>query len=137
MRILSMETELFLNDEYVNDLCTNGVEEIIPYLLTLLPVKEIKATKMSTKLVEELRQDSDSIHAFIEKKCKLGSDEHILKNDLYIEYVNFCNNIGREAHKKHSFMRTIRAQGIREGRNPKTRESAWIGISIDPKKRRD
>lgn len=135
MRILSMENELFLDDAYVEDLCTYGVDEIIPYLLTLLPVKEIRNTKMSSKLVEELRQDSDSIHAFIKKCCKLGDKEHVLKTDLYIEYVEFCNSIGREAHKKHGFMRTLRAQGIRDGRNPKTRESAWLGISIDPNKK--
>lgn len=135
MRILSMETELFLNDEYVEDLCNNGVEEVIPYLLSLLPVKEIKATRMSDTLVEELRQDSDSIHAFIKKCCKLGNHEHVLKNDLYIAYVNFCNDIGREAHKKHAFIRTLRAQGIREGRSPKTRESAWVGIGLNPIKK--
>lgn len=135
MRILSMETELFLNDEYVNDLCTNGVEEIIPYLLTLLPVSEIKPTALSNKLVEELRQDSDSIHAFIKKRCKIGDDQHSSKNELYQEYVNFCNDIGREAHKKHGFMRTIRAQGIKDGRNSKTREAVWIGIGLDPRKR--
>ncbi len=135
MRILRMETELFLNDEYVEDLCTNGVEEIIPYLLTLLPVKEIKSTRTSDRLVEELRQDSDSIHAFIKKCCKVGEKEHVLKSDLYIAYVEFCNGIGREAHKKHGFMRTLRAQGFQDGRSPKTRESAWIGISIDRNKK--
>ena len=135
MRILSMETELFLNDAYVEDLCTAGVEEIIPYLLSLLPVTEIKNTALSSKLVEELRQDSDSIHAFVKTCCNLGDKEHVSKNDLYVEYVNFCNSIGREAHKKHGFMRTLRAQGIRDGRNPKTRESAWIGISIRKEKR--
>lgn len=135
MRILSMENELFLNDAYVEDLCTNGVEEILPYLLSLLPVKEIKATRLSNKLVEELREDSDSIHAFISKRCKLGKEEHVLKNDLYIEYVTFCNEIGREAHKKHGFMRTLRSQGIRDGRSPKTREAAWLGISVDPQKK--
>lgn len=130
MRILSMENELFLNDAYVEDLCTNGVEEIIPYLLTLLPVDEIPATRQSNSLVEQLRQDSDSIHAFIKKKCRLKPEEKVSKNDLYIAYVEFCNNIGREAHKKHGFMRTIRAQGIREGRDTKTREAMWIGISL-------
>ena len=135
MRILSMENELFLNDRYVDDLCTNGVEEIIPYLLSLLPLEEIKATPLSNRLVEELRQDSDSIHAFIEKKCLLGDKQHVLKSELYEEYVSFCNEIGREAHKKHGFMRSIRAQGIREGRHPRTREAAWIGIGIDPRKR--
>lgn len=133
MRILNMETELFLNDAYVDDLCTNGVEEVIPYLLSLLPITEIKATHLSNRLVEELRQDSDSIHAFIKKCCVLDEKEHISKNDLYIEYVNFCNAIGREAHKKHGFMRTLRSQGIRDGRNPKTRESAWLGIGLKRK----
>lgn len=130
MRILSMENELFLDDKYVNELCTEGVEEIIPFLLGLLPISEIRHTKMSDKLVEELRQDSDSIHAFIKKCCILGDHEHSLKNDLYMEYVNYCNSIGRESHRKHAFMRTLRAQGIRDGRSPSTRESAWIGISI-------
>lgn len=130
MRILNMEEELFLNDDYVNDLCTYGVEEIIPYLLTLLPVREIKATETSKRLVEELRQDSDSIHAFLERKCILGRDHVILKTDLYIEYVNFCNDIGREAHKKHSFMRTLRAQGLKEGRSRDTREAVWRGITL-------
>lgn len=134
MRILNMEEELFLNDDYVNDLCTYGVEEIIPYLLTLLPIREIKATKTSKRLVEELRQDSDSIHAFLERKCILGKDRVILKTDLYIEYVNFCNDIGREAHKKHSFMRTLRAQGLKEGRSRDTREAVWRGITLRGRK---
>ena len=136
MRILSMETELFLNDDYVNDLCTNGVEEIIPYLLTLLPVKEIKPTKMSMQLVEELRQDSDSIHAFLKRKCYLGEGESISKTDLYIEYVNFCNDIGREAHKKHGFMRTLRAQGLTDSRDTQTREALWNGITLKVRRKR-
>lgn len=130
MRILSMEEELFLNDDYVNDLCTAGVEEIIPYLLTLLPVKEVKATKKSNQLVEALRQDSDSIHSFIKRKCHLDPELHISKNDLYIEYVNFCNDVGREAHKKHAFMRTLRAQGLTEARDSATREPIWRGITL-------
>ena len=130
MRILSMDNELFLNDDYVNDLCTNGVEEIIPYLLTLLPVTEIPRTANSNKLVEDLRQDSDSIHAFVEKKCVVEDGARCNKNDLYIAYVNFCNDIGREAHKKHGFMRTLRALGLKESRDSKTREAVWQGIGL-------
>ena len=130
MRILNMETELFLNDAYVDDLCTAGVDEIIPFLLEMLPVEEIRRTRLSNKLVEELRQDSDSIHAFVKKKCVLGADKQVGKNDLYLAYVEYCNNIGRESHKKHGFMRTIRAQGIQDGRDSKTRESVWVGIGL-------
>lgn len=129
MRILSMENELFLNDEYVNDLCNNGVEEVIPYLLSLLPVKEIPRTSSSDRLVENLREDSDSIHAFISKCCVLGEEKIVSKNDLYEAYVRFCNAVGREAHKKQNFMRNIRAQGITEIRNQK-REYCWKGIAL-------
>lgn len=130
MRILNMETELFLNDAYVTDLCTAGVDEIIPYLLELLPLYAIRTTQLSDRLVEELRQDSDSIHAFVKKRCLLGQDKKVSKNDLYIAYVNYCNSIGRESHKKHGFMRTLRAQGILDGRDSHTRESIWIGIAL-------
>lgn len=130
MRILNMETELFLNDAYVDDLCTAGVDEIIPYLLELLPIYAIRTTRLSDRLVEELRQDSDSIHAFVKKRCILGEDKQVSKNDLYIAYVNYCNSIGRESHKKHGFMRTLRAQGIVDGRDSQTRESVWVGICL-------
>ena len=125
-----METELFLNDAYVEDLCTAGVEEIIPYLLELLPVYEIRHTRTSDKLVEELRQDSDSIHAFIKGKCIIREDLQVSKNDLYVAYVEFCNSLGRESHKKHGFMRSLRSQGIQDGRDAKTREAVWIGINL-------
>jgi P4 family phage/plasmid primase-like protien len=136
MRILSMETELFLDDDYVNDLCTNGVDEIIPYLLSLLPVKEIPRTSASDRLVEDLRQDSDSIHAFIAKCCILDPEERVPKNDLYEAYVRFCNDVGREAHKKQGFMRNIRSQGIVEVRSAKTREYCWKGIGLSKEGRR-
>lgn len=131
MRILFMNTELFLDNEYVNDLCSEeGVTEIIPYLLHLLPVREIPRTSMSDKYVEALRQDSDSIHAFITKCCQTGNDFSIDKNTLYEAYCRFCIDTGRENHKKHSFMRNIRTQGFKEIRDPKTREYLWSGIGL-------
>ena len=132
MRILSMENELFLNDKYVNELCTEGVEEIIPYLLYLLPVSEVPRTQLSNMLVEDLRQDSDSIHAFITKKCNIEDvNEIVSKNDLYQAYIEFCNEMGREPHKKQSFMRNMRSQGFKETRNPKTREACWKGVKLE------
>lgn len=136
MRILSMETELFLNDEYVEDLCTNGVDEVIPYLLTLLPLKDIPRTSASDRLVEDLREDSDSIHAFIAQCCIIGDEQKVGKNDLYEAYVRFCNDLGREAHKKQNFMRNIRSQGIAEYRDSKSREYGWKGIGIAKEGRR-
>lgn len=131
MRILFMNTELFLNNDYVNDLCSEeGVSEVIPYLLSLLPVKEIPRTSLSDKYVESLRQDSDSIHAFLAKHCEMDSDLTVEKNALYESYCRFCIDTGRESHKKHAFMRNIRAQGFREIRDSKTRDYLWAGLGL-------
>lgn len=134
MRILFMNTELFLNNEYVDDLCSEeGVSEIIPYLLRLLPVTDIPRTSMSDRYVEALRQDSDSIHAFIAKCCELGSDKSSEKNVLYEAYCRYCIDNGRESHKKHAFMRNMRSQGFKETRGSK-REYLWVGIGIKKKR---
>lgn len=131
MRILFMNTELFLNNDYVNDLCSEeSVSEIIPYLLHLLPVKDIPRTSTSDKYVEALRQDSDSIHAFIAKQCELGVGLSVEKNSLYEAYCRFCIDTGRENSKKHSFMRNIRSQGFKESRNSRSREYLWLGIGL-------
>ena len=135
MRILYMNNELFLNNEYVDTL-VNSVEEIIPYLLTQLPVKEIPRTRNSNRMVETLREDSDSIHAFITKRCRLGKDERVPKQALFEQYVQFCIENGRESHKKHAFMRAMRAQGFTDTRDTKTRESIWRGISFKTRNRR-
>lgn len=131
MRILFMNQELFLNNEYVNDLCSEeSVSEVIPYLLSLLPVLEIPRTPTSDKYVEALRQDSDSIHAFISKMCEKDRTYSIGKNSLYDAYCRFCLDAGRESIKKHSFMRTLRSQGYIEARDSKSREYIWRGLRL-------
>lgn len=131
MRILYMNNELFLNDEYVGDLCSEeSIEEVIPYLLSLMPVTEIPRSRTSNRLVEGLRQDSDSIHAFIKKKCATGPDYSVTKERLYEAYAQFCIASGRESHKKHGFMRNLRSLGYKETRDPKTREAQWSGITL-------
>lgn len=137
MRILFMNRELFLDNDYVNDLCSNeSTEEVIPYLLSLLPVKVIPRTDRSNRMVEGLRQDSDSIHAFLMRKCKKDPEAYIEKEALYTAYVQFCIDSGRESHKKHGFMRNMRALGFTEYRNPTTREACWKGVTLRIYKRR-
>lgn len=131
MRILKMNNELFLNNDYVNDLCSEeGVEEVIPYLLSLLPLKEIPRTRVSNACVEALRQDSDSVHAFISRCCVEDKHGVVSKDDLYQSYTEFCIETGREAHKKHGFMRALRSLGYIETRTKKSREAAWKGLVL-------
>ena len=128
MRVLMMNNELFLNNEYVDELCSDeSVEEVIPYLLSLLPLTEIPRTAMSDSCVESLRQDSDSIHAFLSTYCDDDPDSTISKTEIYQKYSDFCIGSGRESHKKHKFMRYMRSLGYMETRN-KNREAAWKGL---------
>lgn len=130
MRVLFMNNELFLNNEYVDDLCSEeSIEEVIPYLLSLLPLKEIPRTSLSDNCVEALRQDSDSIHAFIQEKCEVGEDLSVSKDTLFQSYADFCVNSGRESHKKHGFMRILRSYGYKEIRG-KDRKYMWKGIGL-------
>ena len=131
MRILSMSKELFLNNEYVNDLCSNdSVEEALPHLLARLPLKAIPTTPTSDDLVESLRQDSDSIHAFLTQKCVVGKNKYVPKKSIYDIYMNFCIETGRTPHKKLTFARHLRSQGFKESRHPTSREAVWRGFGM-------
>ena len=136
LRVLFMNNELFLNNEYVDDLCSEeSIEEVIPYLLSLLPIKEIPRTKLSDSCVESLRQDSDSIHAFLFSYCEDDKKGVVGKDELYQNYIDFCLQSGREAHKKHSFMRNMRSLGYKEVRD-KNRQAAWKGLHFKDKEER-
>lgn len=131
MRILHMPVELELNNEYVDDLCSpESVEEVIPYLLERLPLLEIPNTDTSEKLIEGLRQDSDSIHAFLQQCCSVHKKNWVTKKTLYDAYLKYCIDSGRKAHKPHSFIRHLRSQGFAEARKSGTREACWRGLKL-------
>ena len=132
MRILPMTNELDLTDTYVNKLCSKeSVEQVIPYLLSLLPIKKISITLRSDKLVEDLRRDSDTIHAFLSNKCVKRSGSWVYKKDLYEAYITYCIEAGREAHKKHAFLRYMRSLSLyKEVRHKSTREACWKGLKL-------
>lgn len=138
MRILYMNNKLDLTDDYVNELCSEeSVSEVIPYLLSLLPLDAIHASKTSNKQVSRLHKDSDTIHAFMSNKCVVNPESYILRKKLYEAYVEYCTNTGREYHKKHNFNRNMRSMGYKEIRVGKAREMAWDNLSFKPKKGTD
>lgn len=110
---------------------TKALKKIIPVFAHVATCLRVLTTQSGlTSWWKVCCQDSDSIHAFISKKCRLAKDAQVSKNEFYQAYCEFCINSGREAHKKHAFMRTMRAQGFAEGRRKETREPVWIGIKF-------
>jgi len=131
MRVFALLKELYLNNDYVNALCSQqSIEEVIPYLLNLLPLKSIEATESSQKYVDSLRKDSDSIQGFLCDSCKIYRKSLAPKRELYEAYVRYCIDNGREAHKKHAFLRHFKALGYKEVRHPETREVCWKGLRV-------
>lgn len=131
IRILHMSIPLDIDNEFVEDLHSEeSIQEVLPHLLKRLPIEEIPRSAKSNKLVESLRQDSDSIHAFIADRCTTGNGKWVTKKAFYDSYVKYCMDNGREAHKKHSFMRHVRGQGYKETRHPKSRDYCWKGVSL-------
>jgi len=131
IRVLSMQKELCLNNTYVDDLCSlESIAEVIPHLLSRLPLKFIPATSESDRLVEALRQDSDSIHAFLTNCCETERSYWVETRGMWEAYCLYCMDTGKEGHKKHTFMRHLRTQGLKDTRHPKTREPCWRGIRL-------
>lgn len=134
MRILYMNTPIKLSEDYVKSLWSeNSIEELIPFLLKRLPLKTVRHTLQSDIQVENLRRDSDSLYAFLKDRCTIGDGERIEKSVLFDSYVEYCADNGREAHKKHNFMRNLRSIGIQEGRRRgkgSSRIDYYVGINL-------
>lgn len=131
MRILKMDNELFLNDEYVDSLFSlESIEQTIPFLLDRLPLDSIRTSKQSNVLVSIVKYDSDSITAFLGDCCELTG--YIERRKLYESYCMYCLDTGREPHKKHAFMRHIRSMGYKEirKRGSKDRRYYFHGIKL-------
>lgn len=131
MRILAMPYALRLNNDYVNKLCSSkNIESVLPHILSFLPLKTMPNPKSSKALVDMLRQDSDSIHAYVKQKCVVANNFIVVKRVMYESYVNYCLATGRQPEKYHDFNRYMKTT-YREARHPKSGEAIWKGIGME------
>jgi putative DNA primase/helicase len=133
LRVLNMNTVLELDEDFVDELHSElSIREAIPHLLDRLPLKGISNSPRSLKLVETLRQDSDSIHAFISKKCVEGKNETVEKKRLFLEYKTFCADNQLDAYGLQEFYRLLKSKGYKEIRG-KAHEYSFKGIGLKSK----
>ena len=99
------------------------LEKEIPYLIHLAMQAlgrmyqrgYIVESKNSEAKVRQLRNDSDTIEAFLTAKCVHGSaDDRIERTGLYKEYNDYCSEEERQAHKKNAFFKALRNKGFDE-----------------------
>ena len=68
----------------------------------------------SVEAVNRLRCDSDTVEAFLTEKTEQVPGGRIKKADLYSQYENFCQDMGRQSLTKQNFYRSMKAKGFGE-----------------------
>ena len=68
----------------------------------------------SVEAVNRLRCDSDTVEAFLTEKTERVSGGRIKKADLYRQYEEFCQDMGRQSLTKQNFYRSMKAKGFSE-----------------------
>ena len=65
--------------------------------------------------VRQLRNDSDTIEAFICDMCKrCDTSQRIDRTDLYNSYTKYCESEERQSHKKNAFFKALRNKGFED-----------------------
>ena len=99
------------------------LENEIPYLIHLAMQAlgrmydrgYIIESRNSEAKVRQLRNDSDTIEAFLMEKCRRSSEaDRIKRTDLYKEYTTYCEEEERQSHKKNAFFKALRNKGFKE-----------------------
>ncbi|GHC01999.1 bifunctional DNA primase/polymerase [Cerasicoccus arenae] len=68
----------------------------------------IEMTEGQQKRVNDLLDESDSVRVFLRACVEPSKGDHILTDDLCIEYANFCENNGWEAENERGIQRQIK-----------------------------
>lgn len=75
---------------------------------------ELKASKNSERLVNELYKEADSGKAFLEDCLRKVPGGRIKRSDLFEEYKQYCGENERVIYKKNIFFSNLREKGFEE-----------------------
>lgn len=81
----------------------------------------ILVSENSIKATQQLRNDSDTIEAFLSEKCVRGSSsDQLERKDLYEKYAEYCKDWDRQSHTKNNFFKALRNKGFPETKSSGT-----------------
>lgn len=75
---------------------------------------ELKASKNSERLVNELYKEADSAKAFIEDCLVRSTGSRIKRSDIFEAYKHYCEENERVIYKKNIFFSNLREKGYEE-----------------------
>jgi len=117
------------------------LENEIPYLIFLAMEALNRMYKRgyileslnSAAKVKQLRNDSDTIEAFLSEKCRRAPETtRTDRTELYKQYVEYCEAEERQSHKKNAFFKALRNKGFSELKSSGTRYFVGIEFKPDP-----
>lgn len=88
---------------------------------------EIYESSNTKRMIEELYSESDSLQGFLDMCVINDPMEKVAKSQLYKEYLNYCENEGREPLAKHTFNRRMKNKGFAEY---KSGVDSWKGLIL-------
>lgn len=114
--------------------------EQIPYLIHLAMDALYKMyhrgyiieSQSSRNAIIQLRQDSDSIEAFLIECCERTghSKDRVLTTEMYEQYEQYCDENGRTKHQKNGFKKALRNKGILEKKS--NSKYFFLGVLLKP-----
>jgi P4 family phage/plasmid primase-like protien len=117
------------------------LEKELPYLLHISMQALHRMYERGTILVSsnsiartaQLRNDSDTVEAFLSEACVKKSDVKINRKDLYEKYAEWCDEWGRQAHQKSGFFKALRNKGYKDHKTNGDFVFAGLAIKEDDK----
>lgn len=101
LEVLQGEADYFLR------LCVSA-------LVRMYAAGKIHESPASIEAVKTLRNDSDSVQAFLSANIDKSEEGRIKKKDLYSGYEQFCRDADRQSLTKSNFFRSMKAKGFSE-----------------------
>lgn len=98
------------------------LEEEMPYwiqlsvqaLQRLYQTGRIHESDNSKNAVQMLRNDSDTVEAWLSENCSLGTDKRTERSFLFQNYEHYCSSYSRTALTKQTFFRSLETKGFQK-----------------------
>jgi phage/plasmid-associated DNA primase len=107
----------------------------------------IIVSKKSEEKAKQLRNDSDTVEAFLDECCTIThqDSDRVDRKDLYGDYCSWCEEWERQSHQKNGFFKALRNKrfkeikshgnwyfcGLKYGKEEPVDENGYIQFSVD------
>ena len=100
--------------EYVYLTCSQLIRLSVKALERMYQAGLITESKGSAEAVQSLRNDSDTVEAWISEECSRVKGAKEERGKLYQKYVSYCDSTDRTSLSRNNFYRSLRMKDFRE-----------------------